>query len=383
MEATVSAVDWRAAAFATGPGDRARIMDGIHSAYAGARLALPARVAWVPSPLHGVVAAALIRDPAVRGVLLAAGLGAQVELAQSVLAGGHPPGQAIAGAQGTAGAHATAGAPVRELVRTRPWEAARSAAHADLGPVGWSRACAANGGFWDQLSGLVTRIRRGLGEFGGTVAGPVLRQAALEAVLGQHDAPWLALFAQLGRLDGPHGLQGLAMVAAEAGWWWPYEDLVIVSERPLELHRDELGRLHRGDGPALAFPGGFELHAWRGMPMPAGFTASLAALSPEQIAREQNAELRRVMLECYGFDRYLADTGATPLGRDDAGVLWRIDLPGDEPVVMVEVVNATAEPDGTRRTYWLRVPPQTRTAREGVAWTFGLTAGEYQPMTQT
>jgi Domain of unknown function (DUF6745) len=367
-------VDWRAAAFATGPGDRTRIMHGIRAAYAGALLAVPACVAWLPSPLHGVVAAALVTDPAARKKLLAAGLGAQVGLAERVLAECHPPRPAAAGAR------SPAGAPVRELVRTLPWEASRSAVHADLGPVGWSRACAGKGALWDQVNGLVARIRRGLGELGGTRAGPLLRQAALEAVLGQHDAPWLALFGQLGRLGG---LEGLALVAAEAGWWWPYEDLVIVSERPLELHRDELGRLHRGDGPALVFSGGFELHAWRGMPMPAGFAVSLGTLSPERIAGEENAELRRVMLECYGFDRYLADTGATPLGRDQAGVLWRIDLPGDEPVVMVEVVNATAEPDGTRRTYWLRVPPDTRTAREGVAWTFGLTAGQYKPMTQT
>ncbi len=362
MEGTLSAVDWRAAAFATGPGDQARIMQGIRSAYASALLPMPTRVAWLPSPLHGAVAAALVNNPKARKVLLAAGLSAQVELAESTLAG------------------CRAGAPVRELVRTLPWEASRSAAHADLGPVGWSRTCAANGTLWEQVNGLVTRIRRGLGEFGGTAAGPVLRQAALGAVLGQHDAPWLAIFGRLGRLDGLHGL---AMVAAEAGWWWPHADLVVVSERPVELHRDELGRLHRGDGPALAFPDGFELHAWRGMPVPADFVSSLGTLSPERIAREENAELRRVMLECYGFDRYLADTGATPFGRDDAGVLWRIALPGDEPVVMVEVVNATPEPDGTRRTYWLRVPPHTRTAREGVAWTFGLTAGEYQPVTQT
>jgi len=35
------------------------------------------------------------------------------------------------------------------------------------------------------------------------------------------------------------------------------------------------------------------------------------------------------------------------------------------------------------RTYWLRVPPDTGTAREGVAWTFGLSAEEYEPLRQT
>ena len=50
---------------------------------------------------------------------------------------------------------------------------------------------------------------------------------------------------------------------------------------------------------------------------------------------------------------------------------------------MVEVVNSTPEPDGTRKTYFLRVPPTTRTAREAVAWTFGLRADAYRPAVET
>ncbi|MFJ2568783.1 DUF6745 domain-containing protein, partial [Streptomyces sp. NPDC087568] len=136
-------------------------------------------------------------------------------------------------------------------------------------------------------------------------------------------------------------------------------------------------------GPALAFPDGFALHAWRGMPIPAEFLAELGELTPARIREEENAELRRVMLEHYGYERYLEDSGAEPVQRDKAGVLWRIELEGDEPLVMVEVVNSTPEPDGTHRTYWLRVPPSTRTAREGVAWTFGLEEADYVPERET
>jgi hypothetical protein len=46
---------------------------------------------------------------------------------------------------------------------------------------------------------------------------------------------------------------------------------------------------------------------------------------------------------------------------------------------MVQVTNVTPEPDGTRRTYWLRVPPDVRTARQAVAWTFDLDEGDYHP----
>lgn len=270
---------------------------------------------------------------------------------------------------------------VRERVRTAPWERERAAAHAELGPRGWAGAWARTGALtWERVNELVTRIRRAIGELGGAEHGPLLRAATLDAVLGQHDAPWLELFASLDRLSPLHGL---AETAASAGWWWPYENLVILTERPAELHRDNPGRLHRGDGPALAYPDGFALHAWRGMPIPPGFLDTLSGLTAARILAEDNAELRRVMLEHFGYDRYLAEAGARPLHQDETGTLWRIDLPGDEPVAMVEVLNSTPEPDGSRRTYYLRVPPDTPTARAGVAWTFGLTEAEYRPLQET
>ena len=106
-------------------------------------------------------------------------------------------------------------------------------------------------------------------------------------------------------------------------------------------------------------------------------------VTADTIRSERNAELRRIMLEHYGNERYLVDSGAQPVQQDEAGKLWLIMLPGDEPLTMVEVVNATAEPDGTFRTYWLRVPPGTRTAKSAVAWSFGLTEEEYEPQIQT
>jgi hypothetical protein len=50
---------------------------------------------------------------------------------------------------------------------------------------------------------------------------------------------------------------------------------------------------------------------------------------------------------------------------------------------MVEVVNSTPEPDGSRKTYFLRVPPTIETAREAVAWTFGLGAVDYRPAVES
>ncbi len=69
---------------------------------------------------------------------------------------------------------------------------------------------------------------------------------------------------------------------------------------------------------------------------------------------------------------------------DETGRLWRRSLrPGAEPVVMVEVVTSTPEPDRARKTYLLCVTPTTRTARGGVAWTLGLYERHYAPVVET
>ncbi|GGQ79285.1 DUF6745 domain-containing protein [Streptomyces asoensis] len=329
---------WRARAAAAVPADRAAAEAGVRRAYRQAGLPEPERVVWAASPREAVT---LVRTTADKG------------------------------------------ASVREAVRSAPWAQERRRLHTRLGPAGWAAHWAATGGpLWEPTQALVDRIRAGVLEElagGGTGSEAAeIRLVLLDAVLGQHDAPWLAAFPTD---RGP--LEGLAAVGRSAGWWWPYARVAVVCERPVALHRDEAGRLDRGDGPALAYPDGFALYAWRGMPVPAAFLAELPGLTPDRIRSEENAELRRVMLEHYGYDRYLADSGARHVHRDETGTLWRIDLPSDEPVVMVEVLNSTPEPDGTRRTYWLRVPPSTRTAREGVAWTFGLTAQGYAPERET
>ncbi|MEU6836217.1 DUF6745 domain-containing protein [Streptomyces rubiginosohelvolus] len=327
---------WRSVAAATGRADRAAAEAGVRRAYRTAGLAEPDRIIWAASPRAAVETVEKLTD---------------------------------------------AGRSVREEVRTRPWADERRRMYDELGPAGWSALWSATGAqMWETTAALAERIRTGV--VADLAPRPqdegAVRLVLLDAVLGQHDAAWLAAF------DG-HGdrLAGLAEVARNAGWWWPYENAAVITERPDVLHRDEAGRLDHGEGPALAYGDGFALHAWRGMPVPAAFLDELSSLTPERIRAEENAELRRVMLEYYGYDRYLSESGAEPVHRDETGILWRIALDGDEDVVMVEVVNSTPEPDGTYRTYWLRVPPTTRTAKDGVAWTFGLEGAAYAPVRQT
>jgi uncharacterized protein DUF6745 len=367
--------EWTEIGFGAGATDRAAAQAGVRLAYRSAGLAPPARVVWLASPLRGAVAAALIADPDPRH-----GTGTLARAVRDELAA-----QGLDLAAGDRG-----GRPLR--LKSQLWADARSRVDSQATPrlraLAWTAVAARLG---EQIANLLTPVRDHVArEAGDRLDAELARRVrgwSLHAVYGQHDAAWLAGFDLLERVE-PHAsavgkLAGLMRVARVAGWWWPFERVAVMSERPTMLARDDQGRLHGEDGPAIAWPDGLVLHCWRGMLVPADLIGQLDGLTVERIHSEQNAELRRVLTERYGFDRYLRDAGATRVGTDETGVLWRLPIDGDEPLVMVEVTNSTPEPDGSSRRYWLRVPPTTRSAREAVAWTFGVAPEEYRPLRQT
>lgn len=163
---------------------------------------------------------------------------------------------------------------------------------------------------------------------------------------------------------------------AGVGYWWPYRALTILCQRPDALRLDEQGRLHAVDRPALSFADDLRLYAWHGTMVPRRVVDS-HFLDADRILAERNAELRRMMIERYGLARFRREAEAQRLHRDRWGTLWRVPVRDDEPVVTVEVVNSTPEPDGRHRRYELRVPPGMRSALEAVAWTFGLSPRDY------
>jgi hypothetical protein len=78
------------------------------------------------------------------------------------------------------------------------------------------------------------------------------------------------------------------------------------------------------------------------------------------------------------------------------GTLYRAELEGDEPVCVLQVVNASPEPIGYEagpsdlvrggrvwKTYFLRVPPSCTSALEARAWTFDLDPGNFAPQVET
>jgi hypothetical protein len=155
---------------------------------------------------------------------------------------------------------------------------------------------------------------------------------------------------------------------------------------PLRLRVDDRSRPHAEDGPSIAYSDGLERWAPHGVVVPTWLVREPERLDVEAVTTERNSEVRRIMVERYGMGRLVRDGGAELVHEDDRGRLWRIDgrpRARRAPLVMIEVVNSTPEPDGTYKRYLLRVPSRMRTAGAAVGWTFGLRAHEYAPEQET
>ena len=214
---------------------------------------------------------------------------------------------------------------------------------------------------------------------------------------------WISFFRHIARLPVDYSKwQHHEAAAMHGGPRMMHAEFCMVSDRPKTLLIDGRNRPHCENGPFCEWRDGTALFAWHGVHVPAWLIEHPERLTVALIDGERNAEVRRVMIERYGTGRYLVDSRAGEMATDEMGTLYRREQARDEPLMVVRVLNSTPEPDGTRKTYWLKVHPELRpllgndasgnprfgepqelTPRNAIASTFGLRGEEYQPGAET
>ena len=172
---------------------------------------------------------------------------------------------------------------------------------------------------------------------------------------------------------------------------------------PIQRFTNEEGNLHKDDGPAYITPTritwyrngrkhGLDADKWgsisyyyEGVRIPPHFYTKPESLSITEVLAHTNTEVRYVGIKIVGMDRVLESNRTTIIHKDEQKnqILFQIKGIFEEPVSYVKVVNSTQEPDGTYKDYYLCVPPDMKTCKQAVAWTFRLEEQEYQPGQET
>lgn len=191
-------------------------------------------------------------------------------------------------------------------------------------------------------------------------------------------------YAIVGASKWKHGnpWQQFLTIWSGAGLAWVLRDRVLCVPHP-SVRRDDSGRTHADDGPAVTWAGREDYFFWHGVRVPPSVVLFPGEITAAEVLAERNAEVRRVMIERMTAERFVAQAKGRLLDRDtDRGgerSLRRIRMNGDEPMTAL-VVRCPS----TRAVHILRVPPRMRTCRQAAAWTFGYRAVEtYCPSVET
>ena len=247
---------------------------------------------------------------------------------------------------------------------------------------------------WEQLG---DQLGSQLGSQLGEQLGGQLREHVYRSFWGAFEAYWIAHYEVPRRLgivtypaEASRRLDLWADIARSTGPWWPYENIVICSERPSVIRMEGTGstaRLHCPDGPTVAYRDGWALHSWHGTRVPADLIED--GWSTDRILKEPNAEIRRCAIERLGWDRFITDAkleqvGCTVPDPGNCGqTLALYDVPEaiyDEPVRVLLVTNGSVERDGTRRRFGLTVPAHIADPVEAAAWTFDFPIQAYRAL---
>jgi hypothetical protein len=157
----------------------------------------------------------------------------------------------------------------------------------------------------------------------------------------------------------------------ECHWWFPFKGIILTSDRPEKTFVNTQGRLHSLDGPAIQYRDGWGLWAVNGVRVARYIVEAPEEITVEKIEVETNAEVRRVMVDRYlgGMAKYVLDSKADVVHKDEFGTLYRKAQEDDEDIWMVHVVCPS-----TQREYFLGVDPNAygglKTARAAVASTW-------------
>ena len=102
-------------------------------------------------------------------------------------------------------------------------------------------------------------------------------------------------------------------IGRSIGWWYPYENICFISDRPKEIHKKGI-RLHNEKGAALSFRDGYSLWFLNGIDVGEKIVMTPSEkLDPELALNEKNVDIQREIIRKIGAERMLYKLQATSI----------------------------------------------------------------------
>lgn len=147
-----------------------------------------------------------------------------------------------------------------------------------------------------------------------------------------------------------------------ANYFWTNRNFVIVCARPKAINRNDRGQLHNENGLAIEYPDGWGLHCIDGVVVPEKVIMNPESITIEEIQKEENLEIQRIMIQRLGVDKYLLAIDADVIDFDIRGI------EGGGARTLIREKNGrqwlVATDGSTERVYYLAASENARTCKE-------------------
>ncbi|WP_394436750.1 DUF6745 domain-containing protein [Sphingobium naphthae] len=166
---------------------------------------------------------------------------------------------------------------------------------------------------------------------------------------GSMDLYWLAFYRfgqKIGArydVDVSRRFDIMEGISQQCAYWWPFDGIVIASEKPRVVRWDDNRLLHGETGPSVEFSDGYALHTWHGQAIPAEWVTGKPP-SPVECLTWRNLDQRAAACEIVGWHNILDEVGARTIddsGDPAWGKLVEVDLPDNGPQRMLDAMCGT------------------------------------------
>ncbi|AKG23961.1 DUF6745 domain-containing protein [Calothrix sp. 336/3] len=173
---------------------------------------------------------------------------------------------------------------------------------------------------------------------------------------------WSSEFNYTGDKDFIHLVK---ILATSCPWIFPYQKVVVVCDRPRKISFNSEQRLHSEGEPAIEFADGYRVYAYSGVILPDKYGVTHPhQWQPHWLLTETNAEVRRVLMQGIGYARIMQELQATELDNYREYTLLKVNSQIDiEPIYLLKM-----HCPSTGLIHVLRVPPNTKSAKEAITW---------------
>ena len=168
------------------------------------------------------------------------------------------------------------------------------------------------------------------------------------------------ILARINALDKK--IVNLIEIAKVCGWWYPYENVVVIQQRPSLINFED-GIVQSTTGPTIQFQDGYSVYIIDGIAVDEQIVMRPETLTIYQIKSEQDQDKRSIMIDRFGWPRFLEESNAKCIDKRDNYIENT-----KEALFKSDNDNRLVVTCPTGRVFALGVPSSIKTCEDAQSW---------------